>query len=170
MSDYLQPVSPDPTPPHITPTTGDPSRPDVIGANETGTAPYDIAAPQDIAGISAAMDAAGSLAGAGVVYGHGPRQSESESLLTSPAGAPAMNVTAGYGPDSDTPNDLSPGATMENPIQGYGTYPGTMQDGVQTYSGDSGAMEGLTPEGGSMDSPGGNYPGTTQGGLPTYGT
>lgn len=142
-----------------------------------GPAPYDIAGPQDIGGIEAAVQAAmdlsggaeGSGPGAGIPDRHGPRQAQAEAILESPQGAGAMNVTAGF-PDYGS-SDVSPGANMENPVQGQGDYPGTTQDDVPMFGGGLGTgVSGVPPEGGSMDTPGGNYPGTVQDGLATYGT
>ena len=170
---YLQDVTPTGAPDPVTPqaSPGDQAGWDQVSPTMTGQAPYDISAPQDIAGIQGAFEAASNLTGAGVLYPRGPRQAEAEAFLQSPAGAGAMNVLAGYSPDSDTPNDVSPGADMANPIQGMDAYPGTTQSSVQQYAGDAGPMEGLTPETGSMGGgPGIGYPGTTQDGVPTYGT
>jgi hypothetical protein len=137
-----------------------------------GPAPYDISGPQDIAGISAAVDAAGALSGAGVVYGAGPRQAEAAAILYSAQGAESSNVFAGF-PDYENA-DLRPDTDLNTPIQGQmGTYPesNTYQPGLPMFTGREGAgVEGVPPEGGSMDTPGGNYPGTTQDGLTKYGT
>jgi hypothetical protein len=143
-----------------------------------GPAPYDIAAPQDIAGIGAALTAAmdlsgggeGSGPGAGIPDRHSPRQAQAEAILESPQGAPAMSVTAGF-PDYET-TDISPGANMENPVQGQGNYPGTTQDDVPQFGDGLGSgVTGVAPDDGSMaPSAGGDYPGTTQDGLAKYGT
>lgn len=134
-----------------------------------GPAGYDISAPQDIGGIAGTFSAANDLAGAGVLYPFGPRQQQSRELLDSPQGSGAVSVTAGFPDYEDT--DVNPGANMENPIQGAGTYPGTRQDGVPMYgAGDeNGPLPGAPPAGST--GPGGlDYPGTTQSGIPTYGT
>jgi hypothetical protein len=73
---------------------------------------FDIQAPQDEAAITAACDAAGAVAGAGVVYPAGPRQRQTEVLLSSPQGF----GTAGYDIDAgssggggeDWPNNIEP--------------------------------------------------------------
>jgi hypothetical protein len=138
-----------------------------------GPAPYDISAPQDIAGIAAAASAAGALTGAGIVYPAGPRQAEAQAILTSVQGAASSNVFAGF-PDYEN-QDLRPPGDLETPVQGeMSAYPvsNTYQDGIAQFPGGLGAgVEGVPPEGGDMDSPdGGGYPGTTQDGLQKYGT
>jgi hypothetical protein len=67
--------------------------------------PMDIQAPQG--DLSAALDAAGSLAGAGVLYPHGPRQQEAEALLSSAQGYGEFDVTAGF--TGDWPGNVEPG-------------------------------------------------------------
>ena len=149
-------------------------------------APYDISAPQDIAGIAAAAQAARELSGGGEGAGPGagianvssPRQQEALAILDSPQGAPSSNVFAGF-PDYENA-DLRPGANMENPCQGQGPsgppYPGTTQGGVPQFmaglGGDApGSVPGVTPEHGSVGpSKGMDYPGTLQDGLQKYGT
>ena len=71
--------------------------------------PMDIQAPQ--ADLSAAVEAAGRLSGAGIVYPQGPRQSQTENLLRSPQGYSDFDITAGYsgGGGEDWPGDLTPG-------------------------------------------------------------
>lgn len=168
---FFQSLDPAGAPDPVTPQAGPGDAAGFAGVTPhgRGPAPYDIAGPQDIAGIAAAAGSAGALSGAGIVYPRGPRQSEAEALLTSPQGAPAMNVTSGF-PDYESA-DVSPGANMENPVQGHtGEYPGTTQDGVPQYGGNEGGPLPGAPPGGSMDTPGGNYPGTTQDGLTKYGT
>lgn len=165
--------SPDPAgvPSPVTPAD---TPPDASGWAEVtppgmGPAPYDISAPQDIAGITAAVSAAGGLAGAGIVYPQGPRQAEALAILESAQGAGAMSVFSGF-PDYESA-DISPGANMETPVQGTGDYPGTMQDGVPQFTAGLGAgVEGVPPEGGDMGPGGMNYPGTVQDGLTKYGT
>jgi len=179
MSEFFQGLDPQGAPDPVTPadSPGDAAGYSGVTPDGQGTAPYDISAPQDIGGIEAALTAAMDLSGGGEGSGPGagipdrdsPRQQESEAILMSPAGAPAMNVTSGF-PDYES-SDIDPGANMENPIQGHtGEYPGTMQDGIPQYGGDEGGPVPGAPDGGSMDTPGGNYPGTVQSGLTTYGT
>lgn len=170
MSEFFQPLDPAAAPDPVTPRD---SPADAAGWAQVtpagqGPAPYDISAPQDIAGIGGIFDAANAVAGAGALYPKGARQSEAEALLESPAGAPAMNVTAGFPNYENT--DPSPGADMENPIQGAGDYPGTTQGGIPVYGADEGSPVPGAPPAGSMDTPGGDYPGTTQAGVPKYGT
>jgi|HubBroStandDraft_6_1064221.scaffolds.fasta_scaffold00062_55 hypothetical protein len=178
MSEFFQGLDPAGAPDPVTPADGpgDAAGWAQVTPDGQGTAPYDISAPQDIDGIGAAAQAAMGLSGGGEGAGPGagipdrdsPRQQESEALLMSPAGAPAMNVLAGF-PDYESA-DISPGENMENPVQGDGDYPGTTQDGIPQYGADEGGPVPGAPPGGSMDTPGGNYPGTTQSGLPVYGT
>ncbi|HSZ41806.1 MAG TPA: hypothetical protein VK817_17765 [Trebonia sp.] len=173
--------SPDPAgaPDPVTPADGpsDPAGWAQVTPSATEPAPYSISGPQDIAGIGAALAAAMDLSGgaegagpgAGIPDRHSPRQAEAEAILMSPQGAGAMNVTSGF-PDYES-SDISPGANMENPVQGAGTYPGTRQDDVQVFDDGLGSgVTGVPPEGGSMDSPVTGYPGTTQSGLTKYGT
>lgn len=171
-SPFFQSLDPAAAPDAVTPAGG-PSDPEgYAGVTPSGRGPaaYDISAPQDIAGITGAVSAAGALSGAGIVYPRSPRQQEAEALLTSPQGAPEMSVMSGF-PDYES-SDISPGANMENPIQGHtGQYPGTTQDGLPMYSGGEGTgVSGVPPEGGNMGPGGGDYPGTTQEGLTKYGT
>ena len=181
---FFQPADPAAAPDPVTPRGGPSDPAGYAGVTPHGTgpapAPYDIAAPQDIAGIAAALDAAGALAGAGVLYPQGPRQRETEAILDSPQGAASSNVLAGF-PDYES-SDVSPGANMENPVQGTGTlpgstpYPGTTQGAVPQFTDGLGAsagggLPGVPPESGSMTpSAGGDYPGTLQDGLQKYGT
>src|SRR4029077_3878383 len=94
-------------------------------------APYDISAPQDIAGITAAFNAAtaltggdeGAPTGAGMPDRVSPRQAEARAILESPQGAPGMNVIAGF-PDYENA-DVRPNL-FDTPIQGHTSdYPGT---------------------------------------------
>jgi hypothetical protein len=171
---FYQNLDPSAAPSPVTPADG-PG--DAAGWAEVtpagrGPAPYDISAPQDIDGIAAAVSAAGALTGAGIVYPQGPRQAEALAILTSAQGADSSNVFSGF-PDYES-SDISPGAALETPVQGQmGTYPAsnTYQPGLAQFTAGLGAgVEGVPPEGGSMDTPGGNYPGTVQDGLQKYGT
>ena len=75
----------------------------------------DIQAPQ--ADLTAVVEAAGALAGAGIVYPRGPRQSMTETLLSSPQGfaSQGYDIDAGYsgGGGGDWPNDIEP--TVQGP-------------------------------------------------------
>jgi len=178
---FFQGLDPMGVPDAVTPQAG-PSNAagyDAVTPQGSGAAPapYDISAPQDIAGLAAAVQAAmgvsgggeGAPSGAGIPDRLGPRQAEAAALLDSPQGSGAMSVLAGF-PDYES-SDISPGANMENPIQGAGDYPGTRQDGIPVYGADEGGPVPGAPPGGSMaGSAGGNYPGTTQDGLTKYGT
>lgn len=170
---FFQDLDPDAVPDSVTPSEGDPSRPPAIPADEIGNAPYDISAPQDIAGIGAACAAAGALTGAGVVYPPGPRQAETrDGILDTPQGAMASNVFAGF-PDYEN-QDLRPPGELPTPIQGeMGQYPvsNTYQPGIAQFTAGLGAgVEGVPPETEAMGAgPATEYPGTTQSGLPVYG-
>jgi hypothetical protein len=185
---FFQSLDPNTVPDPITPH-GAPSDPaGYAGVTPPGTgpapAPYSLSAPQDIAGITAATQAAmnltggqeGAATGAGLPVRHSPRQAQADAILGSPQGAGAMSVPAGF-PDYENTN-INPGPNLETPIQGQmGTYPSatsTVQPGVPQFMAGLGgqvALPGVPPEGGSMaPSPGGNYPGTTQDGITTYGT
>jgi hypothetical protein len=183
VSEFFQPLDPAAAPGPVTPadSPGDAAGWAEVTPSGQGPAPYDIAAPQDIAGISAAAQAAMALSGGGEGAGTGagipdrdsPRQQEAASILDSPQGAASSDVFTGF-PDYES-SDVSPGANLETPIQGHGFHPGTTQEGVPQFmaglgSSAGGGLPGVPPEGGSMDTPGGNYPGTLQGGLTTYGT
>lgn len=125
---FYQNLDPEAAPGPVTPSTGPGSR---------GPAPYDIQAGDGEAGIAAAFDAANALTGAGVLYPMGPRQHEAQGLLESSQGFSAGGGTSGYditaGWSGSWDNDVQPPALLETPIQGMGDYPGTMQDGIQTY-------------------------------------
>jgi hypothetical protein len=170
MSEFFQSPDPAGAPDPVTPQAGpgDAAGWAQVAPHGRGPAPYDIAAPQDIAGITGAFSAAGALsAGAeNDIYPSSPRQHEAQALLESPQGAQAMSVISGF-PDYES-TDVRPGANMENPVQGHGDYPGTTQD-VAGYN-LGGGIGGVPPEAGGTGPGGGDYPGTTQSGLPVYGT
>jgi hypothetical protein len=79
-----------------------------------GPAAYDIAAPLE--DLAAAVEAAGRLSGAGIVYPQGPRQAEAQALLDSGQGYGAHNVISGF-PDYESA-DIMPPADADN--GGYG--------------------------------------------------
>ena len=168
---FFQQLDPSPAPAAVQVPDSPPDRPDALDGNGMGTAPYDISAPQDIAGITAAADAAGRLAGAGVVYPEGPRQAEADAILCSPQGAPAMNVTSGF-PDYEATGFAV--EELRTPIQGEpGSYPAgsTTQPGITQFMAGLGAgVDGVPPERGDMGPGGGDYPGTMPDGLRKYGT
>ena len=65
-----------------------------------------IQAPQeDLTGL---VNAAGAIAGAGIVYPQGPRQAQTETLLSSPQGfaTEGYDIDAGYA--QGWPNDVEP--------------------------------------------------------------
>lgn len=136
----LSPVAdPDPVTPADSP--GDASGYASVSPSGQGTAPYDIAAPDDEAAITAACGDAYAVNGDGVMYPRGSRQTAAETLLDSPAGFSAGGGTSGYditqgwaGSGADTwPGDVQPPELFDTPVQGTGDYPGTMQDGLQAY-------------------------------------
>jgi hypothetical protein len=63
-----------------------------------------IQAPQD--DLSGAFNASIAVAGSGVLYPQGPRQAQTEALLTSPRGFGAYNIDAGSAPGYDA--DVAP--------------------------------------------------------------
>jgi hypothetical protein len=87
----------------ITPSDS-PSSPE----NYAGVAvqPMDIQAPQG--DLSAAVAAAGAVAGAGVVYPQGPRQAATERLLDSPQGYADFDITPGFTAGGQWPGDVTP--------------------------------------------------------------
>jgi len=182
-------LDPAAAPDEVTPYGGPGDTAGYVKVTPPGTgpapAPYDISAPQDIAGITAAAEAAmnqsgggeGSGPGAGIPDRDSPRQQQAAAILDSPQGAQSSNVFAGF-PDYEN-QDLRPGPDMENPIQGEGPagppYPGTTQGGVPQFTagagaGDNAGVPGVTPESGDLGPGGMDYPGTVQGGLQMYGT
>ena len=104
----------------ITPAASpaDPAGYAMVTPHGQGPAPYNIQAPME--DLSAVTSAAGELMGAGIVYGHGPRQAEAAALLNSPQGTGEMDITAGFagGGDESWPADPSPVADPDN--GGYG--------------------------------------------------
>lgn len=184
---FFQNLDPAAAPPPVTPSGGhgdDAGWAKVTPVTDS-PAPYDISAPQDIAGIAAAAAAARELAGGaegtdtGAGFGNvaSPRQAQTEAILDSPQGADSSNVFAGF-PDYEN-QDLRPAGELPTPIQGeMGAYPveNTYQPGLPQFmaglGGDApGSVPGVPPEGGSVGpSKGMDYPGTTQDGLTKYGT
>jgi hypothetical protein len=180
-SPFFQSLDPQGAPDPVTPQAT-PSHPEGYNAvTPPGTgaapAPYDISAPQNIAGITAAFNAATALTGgdegadtgAGMPDRFSPRQAEARAILESPQGAPGMNVLSGF-PDYEAA-DVRP-TLYDTPIQGHTSdYPGTTQPGVPQFTaGFESGMPGVSSDNGSMaPSSGGDYPGTTQNDLPVYG-
>jgi hypothetical protein len=76
-----------------------------------GTAPYDVQAGNEEAAITSAFNGANAVAGAGVLYSQGPRQAETEALLSSPAGfaVDGYDVDAGYHAGPGRPANVEPG-------------------------------------------------------------
>lgn len=132
MNPEYQPVSAASPPSPLTPgaSPSDPSGYASVMPDLRGPAPYDIQAGSDEALLAAAYDSAGAISGAGIVYPTGVRQTQTETLLSSPAGfavgsgTSGWDITAGFsGGGGDTwPNDVQP-AILETPIQGAGDYP-----------------------------------------------
>lgn len=134
MTNPMQPLDPAGAPDPVTPadSPSDPAGYAGVMPSGRGPAPYDIQAPmQDLAGL---VSEAGMLAGAGIVYPHGPRQSQADALLSSPqgyGGAGGYNIDAGYsggGGDTGWPNNVDPGANVATPDQGTGDFAGTGTD------------------------------------------
>lgn len=94
----------------ITPSDSPSSPENYAGVSPSGqgTAPYDIQAGQD--DLAGTLAAACALSGAGVLYSQGPRQAQTEALLSSPPGYGEFNITAGYsgGGGEDWAGDVSP--------------------------------------------------------------
>ena len=179
-NEFLQNLDPYAVPDAITPrdAPSDPAGYAKVTPSGVGPAPYSISAPQDIAGITAATAAAmaltggqeGAQTGAGMPWRDSPRQAQANAILTSPQGAPGMDVYAGF-PDYEN-NNVAPGPDLETPIQGTPTYPltNTYQPGIPQFTAGFGSsLPGVPPDSGHM-APGIGYPGTTQDGLTTYGT
>jgi hypothetical protein len=146
VSDFFQPVDPAAAPDAVTPadTPGDASGYAMVTGGSDGPAAYDIAADNGEAAITAAFDAANAVAGGGILYPRGPRQTATEALLYSPQGFSSGTGTSGYDipqgfsgePDGSWPNNVQASSVLETPIQGeMGAYPAgsTTQDGVQKY-------------------------------------
>jgi hypothetical protein len=145
---YLQNLDPMGVPSPITPADGpgDAAGWAMVTPHGQGTAPYDI---QFLGGIeeaiTAGVDAATAVAGAGVLYGMGPRQAAAREMLDSPQGFNAGGGLSGYDitqgwsgePDESWDNLPQPAALLDTPIQGQmGTYPAstsTIQEGLQKY-------------------------------------
>lgn len=89
----------------ITPGDSASSPEDYAGVAVQGT---DIQAPQ--ADLTGAFDAANAVAGSGVLYPQGPRQAQTEALLSSPQGYGEFDITAGYsgGGGEDWPGNAEP--------------------------------------------------------------
>ena len=89
----------------ITPSDS-PSAPELYAA--VAVSGTDIQAPQG--DLSATFDAANAVAGAGVLYPAGPRQQETEKLISSPPGYGEFDITAGYsgGGGEDWPGSVDP--------------------------------------------------------------
>jgi hypothetical protein len=102
--------SPDPAaaPPKVTPADT-PSSPlyGTVTPHGQGPAPYDIQAPTE--DLSGALEAAGRLSGAGVVYPQGPRQAMTETLLSSAQGYGEQDIDAGYAGGGEWPSNIEPG-------------------------------------------------------------
>jgi hypothetical protein len=107
----MMPLDPTAAPPAVTPADSPSSQSGyaAVTPHGQGTAPYDIQAPQQ--DLSALVADAGALAGAGVVYPQGPRQAETEMLLSSPQGYGEQDIDAGWsggGGDTGWPANVEP--------------------------------------------------------------
>jgi len=186
---YFQNLDPMGAPDPVTPSDAASNPPGYAKVTPAGDgpapAPYDISAPQDIAGIAAATEAAMALSGggegadtgAGLPNRNSPRQQETAAILDSPQGAQSSNVFSGF-PDYENA-DLRPASDLDVPIQGeMGTYPAgsTSQDGIPQFTAGAHAhlgatIPGVPPEAGDMGpSKGMDYPGTSQPDTEKYGT
>ena len=136
MTNPMQPLDPQSPPGPVTPvdTPSDPAGYAMVTPHGQGPAPYDIQAPMD--DLTAVTEAAGRLAGAGVVYPQGPRQAQTEALLDSPPGfatGDGYSITAGWsggGGDTGWPNDPEPPQDPYNqwtPGNASGSPTGTYQ-------------------------------------------
>jgi hypothetical protein len=144
-SPEYQSLDPAGAPDPVTPADGpsDPAGWAMVAPPGRGPAPYDIQAAMDEAAITAAVDAAGAVSGAGIVYPRGTRQTATGELLNSPQGFSAGTGTSGYDitagfsgePDESWANNVQASSVLETPIQGTMDYPAgsTMQDGLQKY-------------------------------------
>ncbi len=77
-----------------------------------GPAPYDIQAPLSDGEIGAAFDSANAVGGSGVLYPMGPRQAQTEALLSSGQGfaSGGYDIDGGFhgGGGGGWPNDVEP--------------------------------------------------------------
>lgn len=73
-----------------------PQQYEAVTPHGRGPAPYDILAPQE--DLTAAVNAAGALTGAGIVYPVSARQSEALTMLQSPQGfgSDGYDINTGY--------------------------------------------------------------------------
>ncbi len=115
MTNPMQPLDPISPPDPVTPaaTPSSPAGYAMVTPHGRGPAPYNIQAGNDEAVITAVTNAAGALAGAGIVYPQGPRQAATESLLSSAQGYGAQDIDAGYpgsaAGESGWPVNVEPG-------------------------------------------------------------
>lgn len=136
MTNPVQPLDPAGPPGPLTPAAApsDPAGYASVTPHGPGPAPYDIQAPDVTGEMTAAFDGATALAGAGALYPMGPRQAQTERLLSSPqgfnsgGGTTGWDITAGYSGSSDDPlggwpNNPQP-SILETPVQGQpNSYP-----------------------------------------------
>jgi hypothetical protein len=100
-------TAPDPVTPAASP--GAPAQYAAVAPHGQGTAPYDVQAPLE--DLAAMTEAAGRLSGAGIVYPQGPRQAQTEALLSSPQGFGEQDIDAGWsggGGDTGWPSNVEP--------------------------------------------------------------
>jgi hypothetical protein len=105
----MMPLDPSAPPPAVTPadSASSPSDYAAVTPHGQGPAPYDIQAPQQ--DLSGALEAAGRLAGAGVIYPQGPRQAATETLMSSAQGYGEFDIIPGYTGDGEWPGNIEPG-------------------------------------------------------------
>ena len=116
MTNPMQPTAPAAANPPVTPadTPSSPAGYASVTPHGRGPAPYDIQAAQGQDEIASQFGASNAVAGTGVLYPRGPRQAETEVLLSSPQGfaVGGYDIDAGYhaGPAQDGwPSNVEPG-------------------------------------------------------------
>lgn len=94
----------------ITPsdTPSSPSDYAAVTPHGQGPAPYDIQAPMSDGEIGAAFDATNREMGAGVIFPAGPRQAQTETLLSSPQGFASGGYDIDAGTTAGWPADVEP--------------------------------------------------------------
>ena len=85
-----------------------PSNYAMVSPHGRGPAAYDIQASLADGEIGAAFDAANAVAGAGVLYPQGPRQSQTETLIQSPQGFATGGYDINAGTTAGWPADVEP--------------------------------------------------------------
>src|SRR5258708_10722173 len=108
MTNPVQPLDPiganDPVTPADTPSS--PSGYASVTPHGRGPAPYDVQAP--VPDVTGQFNVANAVAGAGVLYPQGPRQAQTETLLSSPAGFALDGFAIDAGSADGWPDDVGP--------------------------------------------------------------